>query len=293
MFNKFLSSKGWLKASCINIVLFCFMSFISTPGCIDNEGELVIVEPEHNSSETTDSGGKAILDTTSFNYEIHDANKTHLNLADNLMCWAAAASNVLAWTRWGFLPKQSSANEGVDFKDEIDIFNYFQEHWLPKTGYPQKAWEWWFNGIDQDDVKKKGGGFWDPPHAFKDYYSTLGNIENVLPEIAEYLHKGYGVVIGLTCQSHGHYITCWGYEFEEDDQDQKEYLGIYVTDSDDDSQELRYYELTRSGWAHPTRLFWYFQYYKDSIEFLISEVHALDRCPPPSAPTGLRITSSS
>ena len=87
--------------------------------------------------------------------------------------------------------------------------------------------------------------------------------------------------------------TRWGYEYEKDDQDVMHYLGIYITDSDDDSQGLRYYELTRSGWSYDD--WWYFQYYKDSTEFFISEVHALDRYPslPPSPPSGLRITSSS
>ena len=74
---------------------------------------------------------------------------------------------------------------------------------------------------------------------------------------------------------------------------QGNYLGIYITDSDDDSQGLRYYALTRSGWSYDD--WWYFQYYKDAIEFFISEVHALNRYPntSPSPPTGLRIISSS
>ena len=217
---------------------------------------------------------------------IHDAKKTVSSTEDDLMCWAAAASNILAWTRWGFPPDES-------FTDEAGIFQYFQDHWEDKEGYPQKAWEWWFNGIDQDGVDSPGGGFWDSLHAFNDYYQADQNRVNELQKIADYLHDGYGVVIGLICQSYSHYITCWGYEYEKDDQDVKQYLGIYITDSDDDSQGLRYYELTRSGWSYDD--WWYFQYYKDSTEFFISEVHALNRYPsaPPSPPSGLQITSSS
>lgn len=213
---------------------------------------------------------------------IHDAKKTVSNTEDDLMCWAAAASNILAWTRWGFPANQNLTNE-------IDIFQYFQDHWIDQVGFPQKAWEWWFNGIDQAGVDFPGGGFWEPTHTFGNNYHVDQNRINALPAVSDYLNNGYGVVIGLICQSYGHYITCWGYEHDN----QGNYLGIYVTDSDDDSPDLRYYELTRSGWSYED--WWYFQYYKDSIQFFISEVHALDRYPstPPSPPSGLRITSNS
>ena len=211
---------------------------------------------------------------------VHNVKKTASSTEDDLMCWAAAASNILAWTRWGFPPSQS-------FGNEVDIFQYLQNHWIDQVGVPQKAWEWWFNGIDQDGVDSPGGGFWDPPHSFNSSYFVDWNRSNALPTIADFLHNGYGVVIGLICQSYSHYITCWGYEYDN----QGNYLGIYTTDSDDDSQGLRYYELTRSGWSYDD--WWYFQYYKDSIEFFISEVHALNRYPKPSPPSGLQITSSS
>ena len=32
----------------------------------------------------------------------YDAEKSPTNTEDDLMCWAAAASNILTWTGWGF-----------------------------------------------------------------------------------------------------------------------------------------------------------------------------------------------
>ena len=83
----------------------------------------------------------------------HDAKKTVSSTQDDLMCWAAAASNVLAWTKWGFPTTQN-------FDSEDTIFRYFQDHWIDTYGYPQKAWEWWFNGTGNENVRVPGGGFW-------------------------------------------------------------------------------------------------------------------------------------
>jgi len=69
-----------------------------------------------------------------FGGRFHDVKKTVASTQDDLMCWAAAASNVLAWTKWGFPSTQT-------FTDETSIFQYFQDHWVDSVGFVEKAWE--------------------------------------------------------------------------------------------------------------------------------------------------------
>lgn len=48
-----------------------------------------------------------------------DAEKSPTNYDDDLLCWAASASNLLSWTGWG-----SAYSSDADI-----IFRYFQDHW--------------------------------------------------------------------------------------------------------------------------------------------------------------------
>lgn len=222
----------------------------------------------------------------------HDAKKTVSNTEDDLMCWSAAASNVLAWTKWG-LP------QGQTFTDEASIFKHFQDYWIDSAGYPNYAWEWWFTGNDEkyDNVDVTGGGgFWSSSvYSFENYYHVEYDRTKALTAIDDFLNMGYGVVLELIGQNGGHMITCWGYE----QNDGGKYLGIYTTDSDDSLQDLRYYEVNQdtSGseeWAM-YKDWWYFTYYKNSTRYLLGTVHALDRCPEadlaPSAPSNLTVRS--
>jgi hypothetical protein len=210
---------------------------------------------------------------------VQNVKKSVSSHEDDLMCWAAAASNVLAWTGWGF-------PSGESFRSEDDIFRYYQDHWIDQAGYPQKAWEWWFNGAGQPGVDLPGAGFW-PSYDFAGYYQAETDRANAMSATGDFFQKGYGVVLELMSQGPAHYITCWGYEYD----DQGRYLGIYVTDSDDDLDDMRYYELTQNGWSYAG--WWYFDYFKNSIQYLISAIHGLARLSvplaAPSAPSNLRI----
>ncbi len=64
----------------------------------------------------------------------HDANKTRND--DSLMCWAAAAVNVLAYEKWGT----------STYSTDTAIFKDFVAHWTNKTGDMSWAWNWWFSG---------------------------------------------------------------------------------------------------------------------------------------------------
>jgi len=49
----------------------------------------------------------------------YDAEKSPTNTEDDEMCWAAAASNILAWSGWA----SSESN------DPDATFQYYQDHW--------------------------------------------------------------------------------------------------------------------------------------------------------------------
>ena len=203
-----------------------------------------------------------------------DAEKSPSNTEDDMMCWAAAASNMLVWTGWS-----SPVSENTD-----DIFAYYQDHWTDEGGMMQYGWDWWFDGMnpsqgwsDWSHVDVPGGGFWDPPYDFNDYYHKTSQNSLAASAIADYLHAGYGVTLGIY-GSGGHAISCWGYKYDEDTGD---LLGVWVSDSDNSKYQenpsdlLLYFDLEESGGR------WYLQNFYGSSAWYIGEVQALDRAPIP------------
>jgi hypothetical protein len=202
----------------------------------------------------------------------HDADKTLSNAEDDLMCWAAAASNVLDWTGWGNVP-------GKNLNDQDDVFGYFQDHWTDNAGMMSYGWYWWFYGtnISQgwdgwSQVDVAGGGNFYPTESFFQYYHSESNDAKTLKAIDHFLHEGYGVTLGLYGPG-GHALTVWGYEYDEIG-----YKGIYVTDSDDHKGSnnppdvLVYYDVLFDSGA------WYLQGF-GSDNWYIGEVQALAQYP--------------
>lgn len=197
-----------------------------------------------------------------------DAEKTVANTEDDLMCWAAAASNVLAWTGWG--------TETLTTADQI--FGYFQSHWNDEGGLMEFGWDWWFDGSNSrqgwqgwSQVDVAGGGFY-PSESLLSYFHSESNTAMALSAIDNYLHSGYGVTLGIYGPG-GHAITCWGYNY--DTANPSNYLGLWITDSDDDKgsntppDRLHYYEVASIDGK------WYLQDYYGSNEWYIGAVQAL------------------
>jgi hypothetical protein len=168
-----------------------------------------------------------------------DANKTVANTEDDLMCWAAAASNVLAWGHWG-TPTYNTADQ---------IFTHFQNHWTDNGGYSWWGYQWWIDGSpppysspSASYIDVPGGGNFYPQLNFSNYYvgSSTGNL---LSGIDGLMHQGYGVALII---SNGggtlHGITAWGFEYDNSGGSVV-YQGIYVTDSDDAQTALVEYPL--------------------------------------------------
>ena len=168
-----------------------------------------------------------------------DADKT--DDGDDLMCWAAAASNILYWSGWADV-------DGESFSSSQDIFTYFQDYWTDEGGNVYYAWEWWFEGTSgeyysnyESRIESDGGGsFWTAEDLDSSFLGTswaLGDIR-AIGTLSDLLGNGYGVSLYLTGPSL-HAITCWGYETD----DRGHIIGVWVTDSDDGYYGMTYYDL--------------------------------------------------
>ena len=156
----------------------------------------------------------------------YDVEKTSDNTDDDLMCWAAAASNALEWTGWGVTST---------FSDTDDMFSHFLAHWVDRGGFMVYGWEWWFDGTDPGGGRidvSGGGNFWSPESAAT-YYHEEWDQDEIMDRIDEYLHDGIMTTIGIrpVGGSGGHAITVWGYRYDSTEDDY--YTGIWITDSDD------------------------------------------------------------
>ena len=203
----------------------------------------------------------------------YDAEKSASSSDDDQLCWAAAASNMLAYTGWGF-------PESGKFSDASDIFGYFQYYWSNAGGNMYYAAQWWFDGVNNapstgswSQLEVAGGGDFYSDVSFSDVYAFENafvwdaNTDSAMDTISQYLHSGYGVGLSIANnRNQGHAITVWGYESVNDD-----YVGLWVTDSDDDYGDLIYYSVFFSGSS------WHLDDYNNSDQWYIVEVHGLDQ----------------
>ena len=113
-----------------------------------------------------------------------------------------------------------------------------------------------------------GGGFWTG-YSLNDQYLFSSSDEYALSNIDYLLDESYGIGLSLSGPT-GHAVTAWGYEYNENNGN---YEGIYITDSDDGVDELRYYDVAY------TDSVWYLQDYYGYNSYYISEVHGLSMTP--------------
>ena len=178
--------------------------------------------------------------------EWSDAEKSLANSADDWMCWAAAAANILDWAGWA-TPMFDSAQ---------DVFYTFQNYWTNATGLMEDGWQWWFDGIAPEEqpgwaqVAPDGGNYWAGEN-FYDYFwedwaawdATAGvwsQGADLMAAIADDLQNDYGVTLAIYNGTSGHALTAWGYESDAGGN----YTGVYVTDSDDYQTALKLLPVT-------------------------------------------------
>ncbi|MBN1614912.1 MAG: PEP-CTERM sorting domain-containing protein [Deltaproteobacteria bacterium] len=202
-----------------------------------------------------------------------DANKTYGNPEDDLMCWAAAASNILAWGGWGT----------AVYSNEDLIWQNFQYHWTDEGGIMAFGWQWWFDGTNPaqgesgwSQINVPGGGNHYSYFDFGDYYHQTSEKPSALSAIDAYLHAGYGVTIGIyTATGGGHALTIWGYEYA--DSDPGTYTGLIFSDSDDyKSADGSKKDLWLTALNYSSD-----RWYLGGSAWYIGEVEALERNPAP------------
>ena len=207
-----------------------------------------------------------------------DAEKSPSNNEDDLMCWAAAASNVLEWSGWA-----SSAGTG----DTDSTFGYFQDHWTDEGSLMEFGWEWFFDGtnsrqgwIGWSQVDAAGGGFYPQENFYDDWFHESWDASGVMGYVDSYLRAGYGTTLAIYSDTIGHAITAWGFNYNPEDMD--DYYGVWITDSDDDKydstpeDELKYFELSYVSGK------WFLQDYYGYNDIYIGGVQALAPVPEPA-----------
>jgi hypothetical protein len=175
----------------------------------------------------------------------HDANKTGTN--DTLLCWAAVAANILGWGNW----------DTSDYNTETLIFKVFTDYWTDAGSWQEVGWRWWVDGTEpavsntDSYVDVEGAGNYWLGINFNDYYGAAINTPNdLMKSVDNYFINGYGVgaqIIALS-DGHGHAITIWGFDYYDNkDTNTRSYLGMWITDSDDDDTggaNLKYVPVT-------------------------------------------------
>lgn len=203
-----------------------------------------------------------------------DANSTGIN--DENLCWAFSAANVLAYTGWGLIPNGNSGDATITFDDTNDIFSYFKDHWENAGSSIFYAINWWFDGSKPSigaKVTSDGGGFYNEKQISSSPYDFLnGSDESALANTEYCLQNGYTVSLSLI-GSTNHAVTVWDYEYD----DSGNYLGIYITDSADSFDGLKYYGVEDKGYTDKNgkrHSQWYLENYRDN-SYYISEVYGL------------------
>jgi len=238
-------------------------------------------------SDATPTGGSYML-TDVWGGAYSDTEKSPLTSDDDLMCWAAAAANVLDWTGWGHV--DDGTGHVLNSADEI--FGYFQDHWTDTGGMMSFAWDWWFDGVNDSQgatgwaqVDVPGGGF-HPTSDFDSLFYRVNSKPDALWAVETFLRAGCGVTAAIYRPKpagglYGHAITFWGVNYDEADPDN--YLGVWISDSDDDKHldpapsRLRYYEVSFGADR------WYLQDYDSRDTWYIGSVEALNVPEPTTA----------
>lgn len=206
-----------------------------------------------------------------------DAEKSSDNTEDDMMCWAAQASNLLAWTGFGDVAGMTTTDQ---------MFQYFQDHWTDKSGNSWYGLDWWFDGTNDgpggstwSQVDVPGGGFFlDKDIA--DYRHWSADKEAAMETVDSYITAGWATGLSILADGGLHAITCWGFNVNPDDP--TDYYGIWITDSDDDKDgpgerpdALCYYEVSLHDDA------WYLQGYDGGDDWCIREVIGMESVPEP------------
>lgn len=173
-----------------------------------------------------------------------DTEKTRDADDDDEMCWAAASSNLLAYTGWG-------AQAG--YTDPDDLFELYIDSFENKGGHPYWGIGWFFNGIKNTNstaalpVNYPNSGAYLSNYAFDEIASTVAMQQTGaqgMGQIYRALREGCGAAVNVTLfkgsqNMGGHSVSCWGFvtdtRYAEDSK--AFYKSLIITDSDSDEMK--------------------------------------------------------
>ena len=184
-----------------------------------------------------------------------DVNKTSVvGAPDSLMCWAAAASDVLAWTGWrGW---DSGTSSYID--TAATIYAQFDAGWGNHIGSAVYAYEWWMtdhttaNSNFGETLDSQGRNFY--PGVVSDPH-VAGSVVNFVQDgvagqiytwLDTYINADRGIVASIDVPDgpggigpYSHAVAVWGWDIVAGE--------IYITDSDDGMTALKTYGFYQSG----------------------------------------------
>lgn len=168
---------------------------------------------------------------------------------DKDMCWAAAASNVIAW--WQDRNPILTFSAGAPVKDAV--WSTVRGSFNNISGYPIDAFNWYYSGEISDNTirasltdygKGQGAYYKDLLENGPEYElssimvirgANLASAAVYSSVLCNLLDQGYGIALGISGNMgggvrYGHAITLWGAEVDP----QTGILSkIWITDSDD------------------------------------------------------------
>lgn len=198
--------------------------------------------------------------------------------ADSKLCWAAAASNVLAWWQTTYSAAQSVSTNPPTEAD--NIYNTFVGSWKNVSGRESVGFTWWISGSSENETYADYvSNYYRGDSATGAYYAsgyTAAMTDALISEVnlrqvnaaavgndwaAVYDNGGmltlgvYSNVTNAGLLQGGHAVTLWG--FEQADANGA-LTAIYITDSDDGTDGIvkldvvynsdkNYYQVTESA----------------------------------------------
>ncbi|MBO4896680.1 MAG: right-handed parallel beta-helix repeat-containing protein [Clostridia bacterium] len=173
-----------------------------------------------------------------------DAEKVKsVTAGDDLLCWAAATSNVLWYTGWG---------REAGFESEDDLLDLFRDTFTDRGGYAEYAIPWFLNGHYPLQKREGMPHFKDNEHpgGYFPFYSAqkllgiYGGMPECIRNATDALRRGEGICIAVdwlegSKVDGAHAVTFWGYiydnRYETERDANPEYIkAVILSDSDTD-----------------------------------------------------------
>ena len=157
---------------------------------------------------------------------------------DDLMCWAAAASNMLRYSGWG---------QRADFESEDDIFEAMIDAFTDEPGFTANGIEWFFCGLQEgfEKLLAPGSGGYLPEYDThtlieKDYFTCESGPDGTeitgLKEMIGHLKGGDAVELSVDWVNYdsSHAVTAWGCVTDSAYSDNlaAHYDSLIISDSD-------------------------------------------------------------